>query len=78
MEKQEINKPDKGDFKGSCNRTACQKPGAIFYNHSTRLYYCPDCADLINKMNPESHRMYGHDLCTLGEHIDTQENNPAV
>ena len=65
---QEENKPDKGLFNGSCNRTACQKPGALFYNHSTRLYYCPSCAQMINQVNPESKQIYGHQLCTYGEH----------
>ena len=26
------NKELKGVFKGNCNRTACQKPGAMWYN----------------------------------------------
>lgn len=41
-------KPDKGLFKGSCNRTACQAAGAQFYNHGTYKYYCADCAILLN------------------------------
>lgn len=39
----------------TCNRTACQKPltpGAIYYNSSTNANYCPHCAFLINKHNP--------------------------
>lgn len=46
--------------KTSCNRTACQTElvdGAIYYNHSTDANYCPKCAYLINKHNP--------DLCIL-------------
>jgi hypothetical protein len=35
------------------------------------LYYCPICAELINKANRvESIRLFGHDICTLGEHKD--------
>ena len=45
------NKTDKGVHGGSCNRTACQKPTAFYYNHSTRFYYCEDCANLINYAN---------------------------
>lgn len=56
---------EKGKLNGKCNRTACQQPGAVYYNHSTRAYYCAECADLINKVNPESKRIYSHDLCTL-------------
>lgn len=41
-------KPDKGLKNGSCNLTACQKPGARYYNKSTRKYYCADCAREIN------------------------------
>lgn len=38
-----------------CNRTACQAElvsGAIYYNNSTEASYCPRCAYLINKYNP--------------------------
>lgn len=34
----------KGAEGGNCNRTACQQPGAVWYNESTRLYYCRNCA----------------------------------
>ena len=47
------NKPDKGLRGGSCNRTACQEPGATFFNHYTEFWYCRHCAQLINKANPE-------------------------
>lgn len=61
-------KEDKGDYNGSCNRTVCQKPGAVYYNHSTRKHYCKACANLINKENySDSMRIFGHDLCTLVE-----------
>jgi hypothetical protein len=58
--------PDKGHYNGSCNREACQKAGAIWYNRSTRAYYCAECAMSINS--------YHHDvqppLCSRGEHED--------
>ena len=41
-------KADKGRKNGSCNRTACQKAGANYYNKSTMAYYCKQCADSIN------------------------------
>jgi hypothetical protein len=41
-------KADKGKKAGSCNRRACQKPGAVFYNRGSYAYYCGDCARLIN------------------------------
>lgn len=42
------NKPDKGEKNGSCNMTACQKPGANYFNKSTQRYYCEACAEEIN------------------------------
>ena len=36
-------KPDKGQEGGSCNRRACQAPGAIWYNHGSYAWYCPGC-----------------------------------
>lgn len=62
-----MDKPDKGHELGSCNRTACQRPGADWFNHSTQAYYCRRCADWLNTdpVNREfAHRHYGHDLCT--------------
>ena len=51
----------------NCNRTACQAPGAYWYNHSTQAYYCRTCADLINRANRHDSfvRDLGHDLLTL-------------
>lgn len=53
----------KGKRFGNCNRTACKKPHAIFYNISTRAYYCGPCAKLINKAN--SSEMGVNKLCVL-------------
>lgn len=41
--------PTKGSRGGRCNRTACQKPGATMFNTSTRAWYCPACAESINR-----------------------------
>lgn len=44
-----MNNPDKGIKGGSCNVTACQKPdSAVYFNKSTKAYYCRDCAREIN------------------------------
>jgi hypothetical protein len=43
------DKPDKGKDGGSCNRQACQTPGATWYNRTMDAYYCPSCANLINR-----------------------------
>ena len=39
---------EKGKKRGRCNVTACQSPGANYYNKSTKKYYCRHCADQIN------------------------------
>jgi hypothetical protein len=55
----------KGRYNKECNRTACNNQEAVFYNHSTRLYYCKSCAILINEQNrTDAQRLFGHDLCT--------------
>lgn len=65
---------DKGEYLGSCNRSACLRPSAIWYNHSTRKYYCRECAHLLNHdtfNHRDALRMYGHLLCTEGRYDDT-------
>lgn len=61
---------DKGEYGGSCNITACQRPNsALWYNHSTRRFYCQECATTLNNdpfNHHDSHKLFGHDLCTLG------------
>lgn len=64
-------KPDKGRFRGSCNRRACQLEGATWYNKATGFYYCRDCARKINSASDASAGGY---LCY--EH--TTEGNPYV
>jgi hypothetical protein len=46
---------DKGRYLGSCNRKACLRPGANWFNRETRAYYCRRCAWLINTGNPDIH-----------------------
>jgi hypothetical protein len=63
-------KERKGEFRGDCNRTSCINKDAVYYNHSTRLYYCVYCAVMLNQVNySDAMRLFGHDLCTLGENI---------
>lgn len=65
------NQPDKGHKGGSCNRTACQAPNAVWYNHSTQAYYCTTCARMLNReaerfRSTDSYlQNLGHELCTL-------------
>lgn len=39
----------KGQANGNCNVTACQKPGAIYYNSVMHAYYCESCAVEIER-----------------------------
>lgn len=56
---------DKGLLNGSCNRSACLAPGATWFNHSTRRYYCRNCAMMLNRANrTDAWRLFKHDLCT--------------
>lgn len=60
-------KADKGQFNGSCNRKACQAPGATWFNDSTYRYYCASCAHSINEANRDWARCGFHrQLCNPG------------
>jgi hypothetical protein len=63
---------EKGIKGGNCNRRDCQKPGAVYYNQSTRAYYCRECAIKINRLNREDAlRLFGSpDLCVLEDAPD--------
>ena len=52
----------KGVHGGNCNREACQKPGALWYNKGmlNNKYYCASCAALINQYPLED----GTSLCS--------------
>jgi hypothetical protein len=46
-----VTKPDpalKGKKDGNCNVTACQQPGATWWNVGSKAYYCEGCATMIN------------------------------
>lgn len=61
----------KGVYNGNCNREACQAAKAVWYNHSTRKYYCHDCALYINRYRPSNDEYLSslpHLLLTQGEH----------
>lgn len=56
----------KGERGGNCNRTACQRPGAMYYSVWTRAYYCGTCARMINDANRDSaQELYGVDKCVF-------------
>lgn len=54
----------KGKKDGNCNVTACQKPGATWWNASTRAYYCPHCAAEINRWSRHDE---GYEICFTSE-----------
>ena len=67
-------KPEKGKESGICNRTACDNNNAVFYNHSTRMWYCPECAKMINQYNQiDAVRFFGHQLCTLTDNTELEK-----
>lgn len=53
----------KGAFDGLCNRKACQRPGARWFNEVTQAHYCEDCATQINHY---SRIDCGRNICTEG------------
>lgn len=53
---------NKGLLNGRCNRTACQQPGATYFNTSTRAYYCEPCARDITDFTK---RVDGFHICFL-------------
>lgn len=59
----EVQKPDpklKGKYNGNCNRTACQKPGATWFNLNTSAFYCASCGMDINRACERDHiDLYG-------------------
>lgn len=54
----------KGKQGGNCNVTACQKPGATWWNTSTRAYYCAHCANEINRWSKHDE---GYEICYPSE-----------
>lgn len=42
-----------GEYGGLCNREACRKPHAVYFNRSTLKHYCQKCAEKINWFNQE-------------------------
>lgn len=40
----DVDFSDKGQFAGHCNRRACKRPGAFFYNRGSMSHYCIHCA----------------------------------
>lgn len=60
----------KGIIGGDCNRTSCQAPGAFWFNHSTRAYYCEACAGILNHANSDYLTPDGELLCVSRLSVD--------
>lgn len=60
-------KPDKGEKGGSCNRTACQRPGAIWYNRAMYKWYCSRCARMLNEVRVPGGSTEDEPLCKLDD-----------
>lgn len=43
----------KGKYMGNCNITACQQPGATWWNRGSMAWYCRSCAKDINRFPVE-------------------------
>jgi len=55
----------------NCHRKACQHPDAMYWNKSTREWYCHACAVLIN----EACDQFGDDkVCSLEECVTCGDN----
>ena len=68
----------KGTYGCECNRTMCTNNNAQFFNHSTKKYYCTECAHKINKANKkDALRLFGHDICTF-EKAPTQKEKTFI
>lgn len=58
-------------YGGACARTACpNERSAVYWNASTRRWYCRACADKINRFAPG--------LCTLGVVDGAKETNMKI
>ena len=69
-----------------CGRTACRVPlkdEKVFFNRSTRGYYCERCAIMLNRANREdAMRLYGGPLCVPVDELQAvagaQKTDPGL
>lgn len=69
-----------------CNRTACQTArNVVYWNHSTRAYYCPSCAHAINSGAGTQYDKFGNavPLCSIDDNKmkyekEFKQKNPEV
>lgn len=76
------DKANKGQENGSCNRTRCQAPNAVWFNHGSHAWYCADCRrdiefDPVNKRgwNNDFLPKVGHPMFETRAMMTARKNN---
>ena len=57
----------KGLYLGACNRSACLRPGASWYNRGSYAFYCTPCAHMLNDANRHDEFCKDAPLCRYVE-----------
>lgn len=66
---------DKGIWDGACNRSACLKYPAKWYNRGSYAFYCEECALMLNDVNKRDSFCRDAPLCY---HIPTQAGTEGL
>lgn len=62
--------PYKGTLGNECYRKMCDKFPAMYYNKSTKMHYCIECASQINDATrDQAYALFGAELCQLDESL---------
>lgn len=54
---------DKGKYKGACNRSACLRYPATWYNRGSYAFYCASCGRMLNDSNNAQEFCKDEPLC---------------
>lgn len=65
LRREEIKQEKGKHYKGNCNVTTCQRPGAVWWNKGSHAYYCRRCAERINA---GCDQIGDEPLCSVGIH----------
>lgn len=69
----------KGVHGGNCNVSSCQKPNALYFNKSTKAYYCKECAEEINWVGGRADVMKLYGVPLLCEYVPLDKPvTPAI
>lgn len=66
---------DKGVWDGACNRSACLKYPALWYNRGSYAFYCEECAHMLNDANKNDSFCRDAPLCYF---IPTREGTEGL